>query len=232
MTKKELAKMMDHSLLKPFMTEQDIVRGCELAKKLDTASVCVRPTDVPTAKRILKGSDVKVSTVIGFPHGSSLPVIKVAEAKKAIEQGCVELDMVANIGWVKSALWDNVEEDIDGVLQACRQGGAKLKVIFENCYLEVEEIIRLCELCSKLKVDWVKTSTGYGTGGAVDEDLKLMRKHSHEDVQVKAAGGVRSLERAKEVRNLGCTRFGCTASEAILQEFETGEKVELEAGTY
>lgn len=220
MTRHELAKMMDHSLLKPFLSEEEITAGCKEAVELDTASVCVRPTDVDVARAILEGSDVKLSTVIGFPHGSNSTAIKVAEAREALQKACVELDMVVNIGAVKSGNFGFVKADIAAVLEACREFNAKLKVIFENCYLVDDEKVRLCEICSEIMVDWVKTSTGFGTGGATDEDLILMRKHSHPDVQLKAAGGVRSLDRAIRVRELQCTRFGCTASRAILEEFD------------
>ena len=217
----ELAKMMDYSLLKPFLSDADIVSGCEEAHSLNVASVCVRPSDVPLAASVLKDSDVVVSTVIGFPHGTTTTHTKVEEAAEAIRSGCMELDMVVNIGAVKSGKWEIVDKDLQAVVEICHANGVKLKVIFENCYLDDAEKIKLCEICSRLEVDWVKTSTGFGTGGAVDEDLKLMRKNCPERVQVKAAGGVRDLKRALEVREIGCTRFGCTTSAAILQEWDT-----------
>lgn len=221
-TRKELAKMMDHSLLKPIMTESEIIAGCHDAVRWNVASICIRPSDVPIAAPILRGTDVHLSTVIGFPHGTTTTAAKVAESMEALAGGCVELDMVVNMGAVKSGKWREVREDIRQIVELCHREDAKLKVIFENCYLEKSEKIRLCELCSELKVDWVKTSTGFGTGGATDEDLILMRKHSNPEVQVKAAGGIRDLTRALRVHELGCTRFGCTVTGSILEAFETG----------
>jgi len=221
-TKQALAKMMDHSLLKPFMTAAEIRAGCEEARQLDVASVCIRPSDIPLGAEVLSGSDLKLSTVIGFPHGTTTTHTKVAEAEEALRRGCGELDMVVNIGAVKSGDWSIVERDIAEVTTLTHQQGARLKVIFENCYLDDTEKIRLCEICSEIQVDWVKTSTGFGTGGATDEDLILMRKHVAPGVQVKAAGGIRNLARALRVHELGCTRFGCTVSAAILQEYDTG----------
>lgn len=219
-TRKELAKMMDHSLLKPIITESEIIAGCHDAVRWNVASVCIRPSDVPTAASILRGTDVHLSTVIGFPHGTTTTATKMAESEQALAAGCVELDMVVNIGAVKSGMWSEVREDIRQIVELCHREDAKLKVIFENCYLEKDEKIKLCELCSELKVDWVKTSTGFGTGGATDNDLILMRKHITPEVQVKAAGGIRDLDRALRVHELGCTRFGCTVSGSILEAFE------------
>lgn len=216
----ELAKMMDYSLLKPFLTDEEVRQGSREAVELDVASVCVRPSDLDTARPILEGSDVQLSTVIGFPHGTTTTATKRAEAVEALAGGCTELDMVVNIGAVKSGQWDFVRDDIAMILEATHQGGAKLKVIFENCYLEDAEKIKLCEICSELGADWVKTSTGFGTGGATDEDLILMRQHAKPDVQVKAAGGVRDLTRALRVHEIGCSRFGCTTSAAILKAYD------------
>lgn len=231
-SKEQLAKMMDHSLLKPFMTEEDIRSGTREAVELGVASVCIRPSDIPIAAPILEGTGVHLSTVIGFPHGTTTTATKVAEATEALEAGCVELDMVVNIGAVKSGAWERVREDIAAVVKVTHAHGAKLKVIFENCYLEDAEKIKLCEICSELGVDWVKTSTGFGTGGATDEDLILMREHAAPEVQVKAAGGVRDLARALRMHELGCTRFGCTVSGAILKEYDTGVKTETGPAGY
>lgn len=228
-TKEALAKRLDQSLLKPFMTEDEIREGCELGVKLNVASLCIRPSDVPLAASILKGSSVHLCTVIGFPHGTTTTQTKCAEAAEAIAGGCVELDMVVNIGAVKSGNWDLVKQDIGAVVELAHGKGAKVKVIFENCFLEDAEKIRLCEICSELKVDWVKTSTGFGGEGATDADLVLMRKHSAPEVQVKAAGGVRDLNRALRVIELGCTRIGCTVADKILQEYD-GEAVEADDG--
>jgi len=181
-------------------------------------SVCVKPYFVSRAVGLLYGSGVRVGTTIGFPHGGHTTAAKRQEARDACENGAVELDMVVNIGMVLSEDWEYVEDDIKAVLEVAREHSAILKVIFENCYLEDRHKIKLCQICSELGVDFVKTSTGYGSGGATDEDIVLMRKHCPPSVQVKAAGGIRSLERALRVRALGCTRIGATATEEILAE--------------
>jgi deoxyribose-phosphate aldolase len=166
----------------------------------------------------LRGSAVKASTTIGFPHGGHTTAIKVAEARQALDDGGEELDMVVNISKVLSGDWDYVRADIGAVIDATHERGQKVKVIFENCYLSDPQKICLCEICGELKADWVKTSTGYGTGGATLEDLKLMRKHSPPHVQVKAAGGIRDLDAALAVRSIGATRFGCTRTVEVLEE--------------
>ena len=166
----------------------------------------------------LQGSTVKASTTIGFPHGGHTTAIKVAEAERALADGGQELDMVVNICQVLSGDWDYVEQDIAAVVEATHRAGQKVKVIFENCYLADDHKIRLCEICGELGVDWVKTSTGYAPGGATDHDLKLMRQHSPPHVQVKAAGGVRSLDRLLAVRAMGVTRVGATRTATMLDE--------------
>lgn len=214
----DIAKMLDHSLLQPVLTDADLEKGCKLAKAYDVATVCIKPYAVPLAVDILKGSSVGVCTVIGFPHGSHLTKIKVLEAQAAMADGATELDMVVNIGKVKTGDWDYVAKDIKEVVDAAHRGKAKVKVIFENSMLDNAQKIKLCEICGSVNADWVKTSTGYGDGGATDDDLKLMRQHSPAHVQVKAAGGVRSFERLLIVRDLGVTRVGATVSPAILDE--------------
>jgi deoxyribose-phosphate aldolase len=216
----EIAAMIDHSLLKPTMTDKDIEDGCRLADQYKVATVCVRPSDVKLAKQILKNSPVLVTTVIGFPHGTTTTAAKVCEAREAIENGCLELDVVCNIGKAKSHVWDYVRQDLKAVIDLAHASKVKVKVIFENCYLSDEEIIELCHICSDLDADWVKTSTGYGTAGAEIRHLKIMREHSKPSVQVKAAGGVRTLEQAIEVRMAGCTRFGCTATQGMLERLK------------
>lgn len=216
-TYEEIAGMIDHSLLKPTMTDEDIIEGCKIADKYKVASVCVRPADVLKAKELLKNSKVLVTTVIGFPHGTTTTHSKLEEATEAIENGAVELDMVLHIGKLKSGKYDYVKFDIDSVTKLAHSKNVKVKVIFENCYLTEEEIIQACKICNEVGVDWVKTSTGYGTGGAEDKDIIIMRKYSNPEIQVKAAGGIRTLERAIEVRELGCTRFGATATVTILE---------------
>ncbi len=227
-TLKDLAKMIDHSLLHPTMTDADILHGCDIAKCYDVATVCVKPYAVAMCKEALKDTDVKVCSVIGFPHGNHTTGIKVAEAEQAIRDGATEIDMVINIGKALGGNWDFVKKDIDAVNQACLRNRAILKVIFETDYFQDEHIIRLCEICSELKVAFVKTSSGYGfvkqpSGdynykGATDHVLTLMREHSASSVQVKAAGGVRTLDDLLRVRGLGVTRIGATATEKILEE--------------
>lgn len=219
-TYKEIAEMIDHSLLKPTLTDQDIIDGCNLAKEYQVASVCVRPSDLPLCRQILAGSDVLLTTVIGFPHGTTTTKTKVAESAEAIENGAVELDVVLNIGKLRSGEYDYVADDLRAVISLAHEKGVLVKVIFENCYLSKEEIIKACEICNEVGADYVKTSTGYGSGGATDEDLKLMRQHVAPNVKIKAAGGVRTLERAIEVRRLGVTRFGCTATVGILERLK------------
>ena len=217
-TYEDLAKMIDHSLLNPIITDEQLDSGCRIALDYDVASVCIKPYYLKRCAELLSGSTVVPSTVIGFPQGGNTTAVKVAEAEQALKDGGVELDCVVNIGKVLSEDWDYVRRDIEAVTNCTHQGGGRVKVIFENCYLENRHKIRLCEICGEAGVDWVKTSTGYGTGGATDEDLTLMRKHSPPEVQVKAAGGVRSLGRLLEVRAIGVTRAGATATIEILSE--------------
>ena len=231
LTVKDIAKMIDHSLLNPKFTNDDIRSGCELAKKYGVATVCVRPTDVKLAAELLKDSDVIPTTVIGFPHGSNRTDIKVLEAEKAISDGAMEIDMVLNIGKLLSGEYDYVRQDIQAVCDYAHERNVVVKVIFENCYLSDEQKIIACRLCDETGADFVKTSTGYGTNGATSEDLILMRKHTKPETKIKAAGGIRTLDNALAVRKLGCARFGATATKAILEEatrrFEKGELAEL-----
>jgi len=216
----QLAKVIDHSLLRPELTEQEVIDGCKLAAKYNTATVCVKPCHARLAAEELKGSDVKVSTVVGFPHGSNLTAIKVAEAQAAMDNGAVELDMVLNIGQLRSGKADYVQADIKAVCDAAHARGVKVKVIFENAYLSDEQKILACKLCEAAGADWVKTSTGFAPSGATLEDLKLMRANVSEKVQVKAAGGVRTLDALLAVIDAGCTRCGATATATILDDFE------------
>jgi len=217
-TYRDLAKMIDHSLLQQVMTDAELEAGCRLALEYDVASVCIKPYYVKRAVEILKGSTVVVGTTIGFPHGGHLTEIKVAEAQAAMRDGAVELDMVVNIGKVLSKDWDYVARDIQAVVDVAHKGNALVKVIFENCFLADEHKEKLCKICGDVRVDWVKTSTGYGSTGATDEDLKLMRRCSPAHVQVKAAGGVRTFERLLVVRDFGVSRVGATATKVILEE--------------
>ncbi|MBK8501651.1 MAG: deoxyribose-phosphate aldolase [Saprospiraceae bacterium] len=225
----ELAKMIDHSLLHPTMTDQDLKDGCELARKYNVASVCIKPYAITSAVKWLEGSDVLVGTVIGFPHGNSAIKIKKVETSQACQDGAVEIDMVINIGKALQKDWDYIREEIREVLATTNEFGAVLKVIFENDFIPDDAIkIRLCEICSELKVGFVKTSTGYGMvkgkdgqynyQGATQHDLKLMRKHSAPGVQVKAAGGIRTLDDLLQVRSWGVTRVGATATATILND--------------
>jgi deoxyribose-phosphate aldolase len=213
-----IAKMIDHSLLQQTLTDGDLDAGCRLARAYDVASVCIKPYYVRRAAELLAGSTVAVGTTIGFPHGGHVTAIKVAEAAQAMKEGAVELDMVVNIGKVLSKDWRYVTDDIRAVVEAAHAGKAIVKVIFENCFLHDEDKQKLCDICGAVRADFSKTSTGYGATGATTEDLILMRKFSPPHVQVKAAGGVRTLDRLLEVRALGVTRVGATASQPILDE--------------
>ena len=225
----EFAKMIDHSLLHPTMDDSTLREGCQLARQYNAASVCIKPYAISLAVEELKGSDVMVGTVIGFPQGNSSIEVKVFETEQACKSGAVEIDMVVNIGKVLGEDWDYVSNEIKAVNDATHGQGAILKVIFENDFLPEDKYkIKLCEICSELKVDFVKTSTGYGFvkgndgkysyEGATEHDLKLMRKHTHQSIQVKAAGGVRTLDDLIKVKALGVTRIGATATAAILDE--------------
>ena len=214
----DIANMIDHSLLNPSMTEQDIINGCEIAKKYNVASVCVKPCFVETSYNILKGTDVKISTVIGFPHGSNLTEVKVFEAELALAQNCEELDMVLNIGKLIGGDFEFVERDIKAVIEIAHKAGAIVKVILENAYLSDELIVKACQISEKAGADFVKTSTGYAPSGATIPDLRLMKASVSDKVKIKAAGGVRTLDSALNVRAVGCSRFGATATATIMEE--------------
>lgn len=220
----DIALMIDHSLLNPAFTDEDITAGCRLADEYKVATVCVRPSDVKLADKLLKNSPVKVTTVIGFPHGTTTTLAKLAETQEAIENGCEELDVVLNIGKMKSGDYEYVKKELSAIISVAHARDVKVKVIFENAYLTKEEIKTATLICNEVNADWVKTSTGYAGSGALDEDLVIMRKFALLHIQVKAAGGVRTLERAIEVKELGCTRFGATATKAILDAFNQPEK--------
>ncbi len=225
----EIAKMIDHSILHPTFTDEDLVRNCGIAKKYHVATVCVKPYHTKMAAQLLKDSDVDICAVIGFPHGNSTIEIKTHETRHVILDGAKEVDMVINIGKTLQGDWHYIDKEIKEINDACISNGSILKVIFETDFVvKDEDKIRLCELCNINKVAFVKTSTGYGFvknkdglynySGATEHDLILMRKHCNQEIQVKAAGGIRSLDQVLKVRELGITRVGATASEAIIEE--------------
>jgi deoxyribose-phosphate aldolase len=214
----DIARMLDHSLLQPVLTDAELEAGCRLAREYNVASVCIKPYAVRQAAAWLAGSTVVVGTTIGFPHGGHATATKVFEADLAMTEGARELDMVVNIGKVLSQDWHYVADDIRAVVEIAHGRGALVKVIFENCFLKNEHKEQLCRICGEVGADFVKTSTGYGDQGATDDDLKLMRRCSPPRVQVKAAGGVRTFDRLLAVRALGVTRVGATATKAILDE--------------
>jgi deoxyribose-phosphate aldolase len=217
-TYRDIAKMIDHSLLNPALTVKDLEEGCRIAVKYDVASVCIMPYALARCAELLRSSTVKASTTIGFPHGGHTTAVKRAEAERALADGGEELDMVVNISKVLSNDWDYVRDDIKSVVDVAHARGQKVKVIFENCYLQDAHKITLCRICGELGADWVKTSTGYGSGGATHADLILMRKHAPPHVQVKAAGGVRDLDALLAVRALGVTRCGASRTVDMLEE--------------
>jgi len=220
----DIAQMIDHSLLRPELTEEDVRKGCEIAKKYKVATVCCRPSEVVLVKQLLQDSDVKTTTVVGFPHGYNKTETKVFEAKQAIKDGAVELDMVINIGRLLNGDYDYVKQDIQAVVEVAHSHNVTVKVIFENFYLTDDQKKTACRLSEEAGADFVKTSTGFSGGGATIEDLQLMRAEVSENVQVKAAGGVRDLDMALKVREIGCTRFGATRTETIMEECYKSEK--------
>lgn len=219
LTERDIAKTIDHSLLRPELDDAFVEDGCRLAARYDVASVCVPPVHVRRAAAILAGTDVKVGTVVGFPHGYATTETKVAETRQAIADGASEIDMVLPIGALKSGRDAEVQADIAAVVEAAHAGGAIVKVIFENAYLTDEEKIRACRLTEAAGAEFVKTSTGFAPSGATHDDLRLMRANTSPHVQVKAAGGVRTLDALLDVMALGTTRIGATATAAIIDDF-------------
>jgi deoxyribose-phosphate aldolase len=219
LTERDIAKAIDHSLLRPELDDRFVEDGCRLAAEYHVASVCVRPADVRRAKTILGETDVAVGTVIGFPHGSHSTATKVFEAQQALTDGAIELDMVIQIGALKSGRDDDVGADIEAIVEVAHASGAIVKVIFENAYLTDDEKIRACRISEAAGADFVKTSTGFAPGGATHDDLRLMRANTSPHIQVKAAGGVRTLDALLEVMALGTTRIGATATKAIIDDF-------------
>jgi deoxyribose-phosphate aldolase len=219
LTERDIAKTIDHSLLRPELDDAFVEAGCRLAAAYDVASVCVRPADVRRAKGILDGTDVAVGTTVGFPHGNHRTDTKVFETGQALADGATEIDMVLAIGALKSDRDAEVLADIAAVVDIAHAGGAIVKVIFENAYLTDDEKIRACGLTEAAGAEFVKTSTGFAPGGATHDDLRLMRAHTSPPTQVKAAGGIRTLDALLEVMALGVTRIGATATQTIIDDF-------------
>ena len=212
----DIAKMIDHSLLNPALAVPELEAGCQLALSYNVASVCILPYYAARCAQLLASSDVQPSTTIGFPHGGHTTAVKLAEVEQALKDGATELDMVINISQARSANWQYVENEIRILTKATHAADAKIKVIFENAYLDDDAKVRLCEVCGAIGVDWVKTSTGYAPTGATLADLVLMRRHSPPGVQVKAAGGIRTLDALLELHGLGITRVGATRTAEML----------------
>ena len=219
----EIARLIDHTLLKPEATRGDVTKLCEEARRFCFASVCINPWNVPLAAELLRGSSVKVCTVVGFPLGATLPQIKAREAEEVIKLGAQEVDMVINVGALKSHQDELVETDVRGVVEACHRGGAICKVILETALLSPDETVRASLICKHAAADFVKTSTGFSTAGATAEDVALMRAAVGRDLGVKAAGGVRSLDDLKKMVQAGATRIGASASVRIMEEAQKGD---------
>jgi len=230
LTERDIAKTIDHSLLRPELDDAFVEAGCRLAAKYDVASVCVRPADVRRAKALLEGTDVAVGTTIGFPHGNHATEVKVFEARRALADGTTELDMVLQIAALKSGRDADVQADIAAVVEVGHAAGAIVKVIFENAYLTDDEKIRACHLAEAAGADFVKTSTGFAPSGATHDDLRLMRANTSPHVRIKAAGGVRTLDALLAVMELGVTRIGATATEAIILDFRARKAASTSAG--
>lgn len=224
----DIAKLIDHSLLHPTMTDADIAAGCKIARQYEVATVCVKPYSIPLVKPLLKNCPVGICAVIGFPHGNSTTEVKLRETQEAIQAGANEIDMVINIGKAKSGAFDYVKEEVRFVNRACQKHNASLKVILENDFLTDEEIVAVCKALSDVRPAFVKTSTGYGFvkqadgnynyQGATERHVKLMRQYCDPAIRIKAAGGIRTLDEVLKFRDLGCTRIGTSATEAILEE--------------
>ena len=217
-TLRDIAKTLDHSTLQPFLTEDDIRKGCDIALQYDTATVCARPGDMPLVVKLLSGSDVKPCTVIGFPHGAHHTAVKVFEAERALDDGCQELDMVLNIGRLLHGEEAYVQDEIAALARAAHARNALLKVILETCYLNDEQKKTACRLSEAAGADFVKTSTGYGSAGATVADVRLMRAAVSEKVSVKASGGIRTLDMVLACRNAGAARCGVSATVRIMEE--------------
>ena len=219
-TLEQVAKTIDHSILKPDFTYADIEAGAKLALQYNTASYCIRPMDVAVAAKALAGSTVNVCTVIGFPHGSTTSATKAFETKDAIKNGATEIDMVINVSALLSGDYEYVEQDIRGVVDVAHAEGASVKVIFETAFLNDEQIIKACELTEKAGADYVKPSTGFASEGATTHNVALMKKTVGDRLKVKSSGGVRTLDQLIDYMDLGVTRSGCSATAQVLEEFQ------------
>jgi deoxyribose-phosphate aldolase len=224
-----IASLIDHTLLRPEATQDQIAQLCEEAREYGFAAVCVNPTNAKLATRLLKSSPVAVCTVVGFPLGATLPEVKAYEAKQALNHGATEIDMVINIGALKSEDYELVERDIAAVTRTCHDKGAICKVIVEAALLTEEEKVTACQLAKKAGADYVKTSTGFGPGGAIVEDVALMRRVVGPSMGIKAAGGIRTLKTVREMIEAGATRIGTSSGIKIVQEASTGQFLNVEA---
>ena len=218
MTNKKIAQAIDHAVLKPTATKQDLIDGAAIAKKFEVASLCVRPSDIQDAAELLKGSDVILSTVIGFPHGTTSSQTKIIESLDALNNGAKELDVVWNIGRAKSGDYEYVKADLVPIISFAHSHDAKVKIIIESSVLTDEEIIKACEVCNEIQPDWIKTSTGFAGGGATIETIELIKKHIDPAIQMKASGGIKSREMAEAYLELGCTRLGLSGTADILND--------------
>ena len=218
-TLEQVAKTIDHSILKPDFTYADVEAGAALALKFNTASYCIRPMDVAVAAKALAGSTVRVCTVIGFPHGSTTTAVKAFETADAIKNGAVEIDMVINVSALLSGDYEFVEQDIRAVVEVAHAAGASVKVIFETAFLNDELIVKACELTERAGADYVKTSTGFASEGATLHNVKLMKATVGDRLKVKSSGGVRTLDQLIDYMDAGVTRSGCSATAQVLEEF-------------
>ncbi len=223
----EIAKLLDHSLLQPALTDQELEAGCQSAAEWGVACVCIKPYFVGRARQLLENSSVAAGATVGFPHGGHAIAIKVAEARGAVGTGAQELDMVVNIGKAKSGDWRYLEDEIGAVVEAGHESGALVKVIFENCYLSDDEKRQLCRISRRVGADFIKTSTGYGSGGATEEDVLLMLEEAGPEMGVKAAGGIRTCARILHLRELGVRRIGVSQTAKILEEWRELRREQL-----
>lgn len=222
LTPEKLAKVFDHAILRPEQTTEDVIKGCNVAKEYNLASVCVKPCDVRQASELLQGTDVMVGTVISFPHGNSSTASKVAESLQALEDGAVELDVVLNIGHLRSGLYDEVEQELKEIITKSEEKYPQVsfKIIFETAYLNKEQIIKACQISQAAGAHFVKTSTGFASAGATYENIEIMRGNVPKEMEVKASGGIKNLEQVLKYLELGCTRIGSSSSGEIVEEFK------------